>query len=157
MKNYFQGTEESPAHISVGAVLRNNAGEIACHYFDNFNLFKDFYLLMRETIEPNESIETCLMRGLQEEFGAVATLNRYVGSIVSHFPINDVMIQKTTLYFLCDLVSIEESSRAEGDPEAGSEIRWVNPEAIIPKLKEQGIRLGREDLDESSILERLVS
>lgn len=160
-ENYFQGSKEAPAHISIGGVLQNDKGEIACHYFEKFSHFgkeaNDFYLLMRETIEPNESIEICLKRGFQEEFGAEATIKKFLGSIVCQAPKADFEIQKTTLYFLCDLVSIEESRRKDGDPERGSEIRWVKPEEIIPKMKEQAIRLGRKDIDESSILERLIA
>lgn len=160
-ENYFQGTKDSPAHISIGGVLQNENGEIACHYFDKFLHYgkeaHDFYLLMRETIEPNESIETCLMRGFQEEFGAEATLEKFLGSIVCQAPKGDFEIEKTTLYFLCKLVSIEESQRKDGDPERGSEIRWMRPEDVIPKMKEQAIRLGRMDVDESQVLEKLVA
>ena len=76
--NYFQSSQEFPFHISVGAVLRNKQGEIACHYFDTFSHLgesaEDFYILMRETIEPNETIEKALARGLKEEFGAEAQI-----------------------------------------------------------------------------------
>jgi hypothetical protein len=159
-KNYFQGTKESPAHISIGGVLQNDKGEIACHYFETFTHFgkeiNDFYLLMRETIEPNESIERCLLRGFQEEFGAEATIDRFLGSIVCQASKEDFEMEKTTLYFLCHLVSIEESKRKDGDPERGSEIRWVKPQNVIPRMKEQAMRLGRKDIDESSILEKLI-
>jgi len=160
-ENYFQGTKESPAHISIGGVLRNDKGEIACHYFEKFTHFgkeaNDFYLLMRETIEPNESLETCLMRGFQEEFGAQAKIVQFIGSIVCTAPKGDFEIEKTTLYFLCDLISIEESKRKDDDPERGSEIRWMRPEDVIPKMREQAIRLRRKDVDESSILEKLTA
>ena len=160
-ENYFQGTKESPGHISIGGVLQNDKGEVDCHYFETFPHFgkeaNDFYLLMRETIEPNESIETCLMRGFQEEFGAEATIQKFLGSIVCQASKADFEIEKTTLYFLCDLVSIEESRRKEGDPERGSEIRWVKPEDVIPRMREQAVRLDRKDIDESSILEKLIA
>jgi hypothetical protein len=108
MANYFQATKERPYHISIGAVLRNQEGKVAAHYFDNFSLpgfgdADDFYLLMRETIEPGETIEMALARGLMEEFGATARLQKYIGSIVARFPKEGVIIEKTTLYFLCEL------------------------------------------------------
>jgi hypothetical protein len=160
-KNYFQGTKDSPAHISIGGVLRNDKGEIACHYFERFTHFgkevNGIYILMRETIEPGETIEFCLMRGFQEEFGAEAKLVRFLGPIVCSAAKEDFYLEKTTLYFLCDLVSIDESKRLDGDPESESEIRWMNPEDLIPKMREQAARLGREDIDESSVLEKLIA
>ena len=158
-ENYFQGTKDSPAHISIGGILLNEKGEVACHYFEKFFHYgteaTDFYLLMRETLEPNETIEDCLIRGFQEEFGAEDPIKRFIGSIVCKAPKGDFTIEKTTLYFLCDLVSIDESKRKEDDPERGSEIHWMGLEDVMPRMKEQALRLGRKDVDESSILEKV--
>lgn len=89
MKNYFQGNSKHPQHISVGAVVLNDKNEICCHHFDSrINKFigywkdnglEDFYILMRETIEPNETLEHALHRGLMEEFGVEAELLDYIG------------------------------------------------------------------------------
>ena len=89
-----------------------------------------------------------------EEFGAVGNLKLYLGSIVSNFTHKDVIIEKTTLYFLCDLISFDPSKRSTEDAESGSEIMWLDKNELIEYMKEQGQRLGREDLDESKILER---
>ena len=163
MSNHFQGTKNSPYHISIGGVVMNKEGKIACHYFESLNhksglMFKDFVLLMRETIEENESIEECLHRGLMEEFGMKAELKKYLGSIVSHFPIvnSDIIVEKTTLYFLCDFISQDESLRSQEDIERESEIRWFDFEELVVRMKEQGKRLGREDMDESSVIENLL-
>ncbi len=162
--NYFQGTLKNPYHISIGAVVKNDKGEICCHYFKELTLkgigtLTDFYLLMRETIEPNETIEACLKRGLQEEFGIEAYLDSYIGSIVSKFtgPDDQTVIEKTTLYFLCTLESIDITKRKQDDPESHSEIQWIEPSKLIIKMKEQGKRLNREDADESVIVERMVN
>ena len=157
--NYFQGTVENPYHLSIGAVVQNKEGEVCVHYFEKFSHkaagdFEDFYLVMRETIEPNETIEQALARGLLEEFGMKASLRRYLGSIVSNFSKNDKTFEKTTLYFLCDFISMDESKRG-GDIEATSEIKWLTASYLIEKMKEQRVRLKRADMDESSILERL--
>ncbi len=160
MSNHFQATSENPFHVSIGGILRNEEGKIAAHYFEHFSHpafgdIQDFYILMRETIEPGESIEEALMRGFMEEFGATADLVSYRGAIVSRFPKRDVLVEKTTLYFLCDLVDIDESRRAENDLEAASEIRWIDARELAILMKEQFKRIGREDLDESKILESL--
>lgn len=143
MKNYFQGTLDRPYHISIGALVKNTEGKICCHYFDSIThksigTLTDFILLMRETIEPNETIEQCLMRGLMEEFGIQANLNTYIGSIVSKFRFEEteVMVEKTTLYFLCDFVSLDESKRKSGDLEASSTMQWLDPKDMIVKMKE---------------------
>lgn len=158
--NYFQGTVENPYHISIGAVVRNNEGKICCHYFKKISYneseeLQDFYLLMRETMEPNETIEETLKRGLLEEFGVEARLNKYLGSIISQFYRKNTVVEKNTLYFLCDFVSIDESRRG-GDIESTSEIQWLHPEVLITKMKEQGQRLQKTSLNESLILERLL-
>lgn len=163
MKNYFQASKTYPYHISVGAVVVNGSGEVCCHYFKkfehpSFGVGEDFYILMRETIEPNETIERCLARGLREEFGMEAKLIAYLGAIISHFPLikDGSVAEKATLYFLCEPVSFDVLKRDPADEEASSVIRWVKPEELIPKMKEQSKRLGRIDTDESAILQRLV-
>lgn len=160
-KNYFKGTIDNPYHLSVGAVLVNDKGEICCHYFKSFihkdlGSFTDFYILMRETMEVGEKIEDSLKRGLQEEFGAKGEIKSFLGSTISNIIFADRgSIEKTTLYFLCDLVSIDESLRAKDDPEAKSEIRWVKKEELIKIMREQGKRFDRQGLDESVIIKRI--
>lgn len=163
MSNHFQGTKENPYHISIGAVVMNKDGKICHHYFDKklhtiMGDYENIVLLMRETIEENETIEQCLHRGLMEEFGMKAELKSYIGSIVSRFEITGtgVYIEKTTLYFLCDFISQDDSLRAKDDVESVSVLQWSNPEDLIIRMKEQGKRLGREDADESSVMERIT-
>lgn len=160
MRNHFQGTRENPYHISVGAVVRNQNGEICCHYFKSLShptrgIFEDFYILMRESIEPDETIEQCLARGLREEFGMSATLESFLGSVISHFPIGDSKIEKTTLYFLCSPIADDKYERKADDIESQSEIKWLKPAELILKMKEQAVRMGRDDVDESKILETI--
>jgi hypothetical protein len=163
MSNYFQGNSEHPQHLSVGAVLINDKKEICVHHFNNPELLKgywtdeglvDFYLLMRETVEPNETLEHALARGLMEEFGVTAELKDYIGSIQSHFLHKDVEVEKTTLYFLC-LLKTQDISKRTGDIESKTLIEWRVPGFLIPKMKEQTIKYKRTDVDESSILERV--
>lgn len=162
MKNYFKGTIQNPYHISIGAIVKNSEGKICCHYFNKIShksigMMEDIVLLMRETLEPNESIESCLARGLMEEFGMEAKLQCYVGSIVSKFEIagTEVQIEKSTLYFLCDYISNDEALRKSGDIEAGSTLQWLSTDELVFKMKDQLQRYGREDVDESSVIERV--
>jgi hypothetical protein len=150
--NPFAATREHPHHISVGVVLVNDAGQIACHYYADpqfRNYPKNFYTLLHETVEMSESLETAVARGLREEFSMTGTLVRYVGSMISRFELDGIMVEKTVPYFLCTLDDIHE--RDLSDPEAESEIMWMDFQELISIMKTQG-----ED-DESKILEDVMS
>lgn len=161
---YYQGNAGHPQHFSVGAVLVNQNGEICCHHFLAKDLegywpdagLDDFYLLMRETIEPGESLEAAVARGLREEFGATAELVDYVGAIQSRFGHKGVEVQKTTAYFLCRLID-QDPSRREGGIESKTALEWRSADFLIPKMRDQAARFGRTDVDESEILARAVS
>ena len=161
MKNIYKGTTENPFHLSVGAVLINDKNEVCCHYFKEFKLKTDlvtlenFYILMRETIEPGESLEDALSRGLLEEFGARGTTVSYVGSIKSQFNRINTPIEKTTLYFLVNLIDFDFTKRRMNDEENSSITQWQPIDFLISKMKEQSQRCERTDLDESIILERV--
>jgi 8-oxo-dGTP pyrophosphatase MutT (NUDIX family) len=160
---YFQGDHKHPQHISVGAILLNGKKEVCCHRLQTKNLRKylpdekdtDLYILMRETIHPNESLEEAVHRGLMEEFGVTAKLVDYVGSIESKFKDHGVEVQKTTLYFLCSFISQDITKRKAGDIEAESDIEWKNIDELILIMKKQAELFERTDADESPILERL--
>ncbi|MBI2043033.1 NUDIX domain-containing protein [Candidatus Pacearchaeota archaeon] len=157
-KNYFIGNNEHPQHLSVGAVVLNNKNEICIHHFLNYPLqdkVVDFYLLMRETVNPDETLEEALHRGLEEEFGIKAILIDYLGSIKSKFPSNGTMIEKTTIYFLCRYQSQDLNLRDINDVEGKTKIEWQSADFLIPKMKEQGKKSGRSDIDESDVLKRL--
>ena len=100
MANLVQGSREYPYHISVGAVLVDPQGKVCAHHFDALEIgprkAKDFYILMRETPEPGESLEITLERGLREEFCATATTRHFIGSLSAK--INEVatLQEKTT-------------------------------------------------------------
>ena len=164
-KNYFQGNSEHPQHISVGAIVLNDKNEVCCHHFFAKDLkgywveeeLDDFYLLMRETIRPNETLEQTLERGLMEEFGITATMIDYVGSIQSRFMHKGITVEKTTLSFLSRLVEQDHSKRDTSDIEGTTKIEWKTIDFLIPLMKQQAQKYGRTDIDESSILERTRS
>lgn len=160
---YFQGNNLHPQHISVGGILVNGKGEVCCHHFFAKDLkgywveegLDDFYLLMRETINPGESLEAALHRGLKEEFGATGEIIDYVGSIKSVFKHKGVEVEKTTAYFLCKLIGQDASLRSGDDIESKTAIEWKRPEFLISVMKKQAVKFGRTDVDESSILEKI--
>ena len=162
-KTYFQGHSEHPQHISVGAVIVNEKNEVCCHHFHANDLkgywveekLDDFYLLMRETINPNDSLEQTLYRGMLEEFGIIGEMIDYIGSIQSHFKHKGVEVEKTTIYFLCRLTEQDLSKRDTSDIEGETEVEWQTIDFLIPIMKSQAKKYGRTDVDESSVLEKI--
>ncbi len=146
--NIYKGTKEYPHHISVGVVLVNDKKEVACHFYGEQkirNYPKNFYTLVHESLEDNETLEDAAIRGVKEEFSMKATLVRFVGSLITHFNRDGVSVEKTVPYFLCTVTEIFE--RDLTDPESISEIKWMDIDELIAIMKTQG-----ED-DESKILE----
>ena len=168
MENYFQGNWQHPRHVSAGAILLNGEGKICAHHFVSADLqdfqgywpdekVDDFYILMRSTLLPDQTVEEALQRGLLEEFGANGRILDYIGSINSHFKNKGVQVEKTTLYFICKLLSQDLSRRNDQDIEGKSRIEWQTASFLIPKMKEQSAKYGRTDIDESEILEKYLS
>ena len=46
--------------------------------------------------------------------------------------------------------------RLADDPEAGSELRWVEPAKLLDSMRRQHQRIGNTDLDEAPIIERAI-
>jgi ADP-ribose pyrophosphatase YjhB (NUDIX family) len=152
--NWFQGTHLRPYHLSVGAVVVDVHGKVACQHVARFGRYRDLYLLMRETVEMGERLEEALTRGLREEMGLGVEISAYLGSLVSHFPRGRANVEKTTLYFLCRFVGLDPRGRDESDPDSGNEIEWHRIEWLIHRSHAQGQRWSRTDFDESLVLSR---
>jgi hypothetical protein len=160
--HYFIGTKHSPYHLSVGAVVMNRAGKVYVHRFPRGPRNPEFFLLMRETVDPGESLAHALARGLKEEFDMRAKLVAYLGSIVSSFTNwEKARVEKTTLYFLCASATkttarVTSAESRGGHFGKGSIREWRDPRFLISQMKKQGKRMKRSDFDESVIVERTV-
>jgi ADP-ribose pyrophosphatase YjhB (NUDIX family) len=112
---------------------------------------------MRETLEPGESLEAAVRRGLKEEFGIRAKIQRYLGSFTGSFRNwQGKTVQKTTLYFLCRLLGTPKKTRhIENHYGVKSAREWQKIGFLKRQMKKQGRLLGRSDFNESAILERL--
>jgi hypothetical protein len=163
MVNHFSHSANSPFHLSVGAVLIDESHKVACHFFENIadsktgDIYKDTYILMRETLEPNETLEQAVARGLAEEFGAKGEIMDFIGAQSISFQRENYQFYKTTLYFLVQLTSIDVSKRLSNDPEGGSEIQWQDIDFLIGKMNAQVPPDYREDMNESDVLARAES
>ncbi len=156
--NHFRATKENPFHISIGGLVYNEAGKILVHHFKNkkmgLSTFENLYLLLRETMEPNESIEQTLHRGLLEEFGATGETVRFLGSLQSRYPLDGTWVEKTTLYFLVKYTGHDELKRQEGSSESESALEWIAPKELLVLLKKQATI--NVSLDESVIVKRFL-
>lgn len=154
---FFRASEKQPYHLSIGAVLFNSEGKVACHHFKEIFGYKDVYILMRESMEDNETPLTTMHRGLMEEFGATAEPVAYLGCLSGYLPDKRLSFEKTTLYIACKLIDWNPEERDPNDPEAGSTILWLEPEELIAIMKKQGKKAGgRVDADESEMVRRAL-
>lgn len=154
--SFFSASQEQPYHISVGAVLFDASGRIACHHFEEILGQKEVYILMRESMENDETIFSTLHRGLLEEFGATATPIVYLGCLSRFLPDRVLSFEKTTLYILCQLDEWDPTKRDPNDPEAMSSIEWIEPSELIAIMERQGERFQRVDADESEMIRRAI-
>lgn len=156
-RSFFQASARQPYHLSVGAVLFDQQGRIACHHFKEIFGYKDIYILMRESMEDNETPFMTMHRGLKEEFGAEAKPVAFLGSLSGYLPDARLPFDKTTLYIVCQLTEWDPEKRDLNDSEASSDIEWIEPEALIAIMKKQGDRFPhRADADESLMVQRAL-
>jgi len=159
-RNYLQGNAKRPFHLSVGAIVFNDEGKIACHHVREFDGKPvEGYVMMRETIEPGESLESALARGLQEEFGIKAQPISYVGSVISKFDGLWHNIEKTTVYFLMEHDGPSEKGRYLNDKEVegtNSVVEWHDPDFLIEQMNKQTEKYKRPDIDESKVIKAAV-
>lgn len=163
MNLLHQFSDGKPFHISIGALLVNDDGNILVHRRTEQNAPKDggdylgglseAYTLMRESLENDESIETALRRGLKEEFNAEGEIIRYLGSVVAHITAPHPVVEKTTLYYQVRLKSMGERTP---DDESWTELIWMEPRALLDAMRTQ-VSPNRPDLNESKIVEAYLT
>lgn len=154
---FFQASQKQPYHLSIGAVLFDQRGYIACHHFKEIFGVKDIYILMRESMENDETPFMTLHRGLKEEFGAKADPIAFLGCLSGYLPDSRLSFEKTTLYVACQLIDWNPENRNFEDPEASSSIEWIEPRVLMSLMQQQGIRFNhRIDADESDMIKRAL-
>ncbi len=165
MNNIYQRSKTQPYHISVGGVLFNDEGNIAtlrhvpemlpASYLPAFRTHKEAFSLMRESLEKGETLVCALERGFREEFGATISVRHFCGSLVTEIH-DDMIFEKTTLYFSAHCIHIDENDRSGPDVESDLDIVWWEPSELITHMQRQA-DIIEFDLDESKIVERAVA
>lgn len=157
--SFFRASSQNPYHLSIGAVLFDSSGRIACHHFKKVPGHpghEDIYILMRETMENGETIFDTLHRGLREEFGAIGKPVAFLGSLVGTLPEEKFPFEKTTLYIACQVVDWDAAKRDPDDLEGVSLIEWLDPQELIAIMQRQGNCFKRVDVDESEMIRRAL-
>ncbi|MFM2424378.1 MAG: hypothetical protein RLZZ70_769 [Candidatus Parcubacteria bacterium] len=166
MDNFYQYGLPQPFHISVGGVLFNEDYEICVHHFHKRDISPDVHFLMdnlddvwhlmRESLEGNESLHDAVLRGMQEEFGLVGAVDKYLGSKIDIITgPNQVPFEKLTIYHAVKLVSFAD--RPSHDEENKSVMEWYIPRNLIAIFDAQCAKTQRPELDERIIIERFIS
>ncbi len=162
-KSFYKHSPSQPFHISAGGVLFNDKYEVCVHHFfkkdipENLHFLMDYqdeiYHLMRESLEGNEPLHDAVKRGVKEEFGAEAVVDKYLGAKVDIITGPDQEpFEKLTIYHAVKLINMGE--RLYFDTENKSQMEWHSPDKLIAIFEEQSQKTKRPELDERIIIER---
>lgn len=165
-KFYKYELPEKPFHISVGAVVFNDQYEICLHHFYKKNIpehlhfladhMDECYHLMRESLEGNEPLHDAVLRGVEEEFGATGTVEKYLGSKIDTILQPDGQtFEKTTIYHAVRLDELGE--RLSTDVESQTKMEWLAPAVALTIYDQQCQTTKRPELDERVIIERFMA
>jgi len=161
MVKTHQQDEDSPFHISVGAVPVGPEGKILVHRRTKENTPEELvgilndlpeqYVLMHESLENDESLESAVRRGLKEEFGAIGSVSNYIGSLQYMHTWSGRTFEKTILYYEAKITEMGE--RSADDLEGFSELFWAEPHFLIEKMNLQAEHSKNPRVSEAKIIE----
>jgi hypothetical protein len=166
MDNLYSYEVDTPYHASVGAVLYNDRGEICLHKYLYENIpnetkyltggLSEMFTLMRETVRDEESLVAAVARGILEEFGAVGSVEKYLGAIIAHVATDtDLIFEKVTLYHSVKLESFVDRGKESVENKSG--MVWVAPAEALAIMEKQVAGTTREELNEVKIIERFIA
>jgi len=161
---FYQYSSEEPYHVSVGAILFNDSFEICLHRFTTSEMperlqflaggLDEYYHLVRETLEGNESLHDAVLRGVYEEFGADGVVEKYLGSKIDIVETPTTEFEKLTMYHSVKLTELGE--RPKIDEENETIMEWHSPQSALEIYKTQASKTTRPELDETVIIKRFI-
>lgn len=147
-KNLFAWTPENKQHLSVGAVIVNEKGEILVHKLARIG---NKYFLPKKTHHSGQTLEATLAT-IEKETGWKVEAMRFLGSIKSQFgDATSGNIDKTTLYLLCKPTA--QTTRDSEDRDADSELLWVPQNELVNIFEQQG--QTQPELNEAAVITNL--
>lgn len=142
MAGIFKATKENPYHLSVVVVPTDDAGNVACHYYprkgwrNTRESWEDVFLLLSETVEPDETLADAVSRGLREELSAQGEPEVFLGSHSVSVPSRWGTYQKTLLFFRVRV----RSGRAMRSKELGAKVILLPPDELLIRMRAQRAR-----------------
>lgn len=111
---------------------------------------------MRESLEGNEPLQDAVLRGIQEEFGATGTVEKYLGAKIDEIQQpNGQTFEKLTIYHAVRLVELK--AREVSDAESKTDIEWYSPKEVLKIYDTQCQMTRRPELDERVIVQRFIA
>lgn len=148
-ENYFAHTPERLQHLSVGAIVENEHGEVLVLRLARIG---NLYYLPTATHAPEKTLEDTVM-STSKRTGWQVKPNGYLGFTSAEFPnLEGKMVAKDTIWLRCEVVA--ETDRDPEDRDADAEVLWVPRQELIEIFRTQS-NSDRPDLDQSAALLRL--
>ncbi len=163
-QSLFLHSDRQPFHLSVGVLVYRADGRMLVHYHAEAAVrgqrYRDLYVLVRESVEDAETLEEAVHRGVREETGASVVVHAFLGDLHERWTIADGADhdwQKTTVYFLVELTEWDPGRRDPNDPEAGSNLLWLEPRELELKLDDTARRYPQMETGEGEIVRRALN
>lgn len=157
--NYYQAKPNKPFHLSVAAIIIDDNNEVLCQHYNQLNSWNNIYWLMHSTVNPYETLEQALSRGLAEENGISAKVITFIG--VKDYKSNwfgeinqETEVTKSIAYFIVKYLGEDKSLINIENPGSKSNLEKLSISEAKQKMKSQALKYNNLELDESGMLER---
>lgn len=144
---YAWAENREQIHLSVGALILNEAGEILVLYRSDLD---GKYFLPTRTHRPDQSLEQTLSE-ITEKVGYEFVVESWLGTIQSEFLIKDGSVNKTTLWYKAIVAA--QVDRDPEDRDNSAEIKWLTRAELVEIFAGQASISS--DVDQRNVLNLL--
>lgn len=156
----FIATRENPFHFSCKTLIVDGNKALIVHAkdykFSNGMGLGEFYSLVRETMEENETVDQTLTRGAAEELGVTVEPQFIIGSGEFTFEEGignrDYKWTKSCLYAISKFVAQDQQDRVKGE-DTQHELCWVDLHEV-PSYLRMFDPFGGELEQDATVIER---